>query len=130
MTQKKRRQQGLYFDASDPEIIEERMRAQRLINRFNHLDETEQEEAQRILHELLGSIEDKCYFVPPIFMDYGSNIHVGDRSFFNTGFTALDAGEIRIGKNAFIGPNVSIYTPQHPPYSPRNATHTTNVDSP
>ena len=90
------------------------MRAQRLINRFNRLDETEQEEAQRILHELLGSIEGKCYFVPPIFMDYGSNIHVGDCSFFNTGFTALDAGEIRIGKNAFIGPNVSIYTPQHP----------------
>lgn len=114
MTQKERRQQGLYFDASDPEIIEERMRAQGLINRFNRLDETEQEEAQRILHELLGSIEGKCYFVPPIFMDYGSNIHVGDRSFFNTGFTALDAGEIHIGKKAFIGPNVSIYTPQHP----------------
>ena len=92
MTQKERRQQGLYFDASDPEVIEERMRAQRLINRFNRLDETEQEEAQRILHELLGSIEGKCYFVPPIFMDYGSNIHVGDCSFFNTGFTALDAG--------------------------------------
>ena len=41
------------------------MRAQRLINRFNRLDETEQEEAQRILHELLGSIEGKRYFVPP-----------------------------------------------------------------
>ena len=65
MTQKERRQQGLHFDASDPEIIKERMRAQRLINRFNRLDETEQEEAQRILHELLGSIEGKCYFVPP-----------------------------------------------------------------
>ena len=114
MTQKERLQQGLYFDASDPEIIQDRMRAQGLINRYNRLLETEQEEAQGILHELLGSIEGCCYFVPPIFVDYGYNLHVGDGAFFNANFTALDAGEIRVGRHAFIGPNVSIYTPQHP----------------
>ena len=61
------------FDASDPEIIQDRMRAQGLINRYNRLLETEQEEAQGVLHELLGSIEGCCYFVPPIFVDYGYN---------------------------------------------------------
>lgn len=114
MTQKERLLHGLYFDASDPEIHRDRMRAQRLINQYNRLEETEQEEAQRILHELLGSIEGHCYFVPPIFIDYGHNIHVGDGTFVNTGFTALDSGKIHIGRRTFIGPHVSIYTPHHP----------------
>ena len=51
---------------------------------------------------------ERCHFVPPIFFDYGSNVHIGDFSFVNSNFTALDAGRIDIGRHVFIGPNVSI----------------------
>jgi len=72
------------------------------------------EEASEIIRSLLGTMGEHCHFVPPIFFDYGSNVHIGDFSFVNSNFTALDAGRIDIGRHVFIGPNVSIYTPTHP----------------
>ena len=114
MTQRERRQAGLYFCAIDPEIHEERLRAQDLIQRYNALHPNQHEEASEIIHSLLGTVGERCYFVPPIFFDYGSNVHIGDFSFVNSNFTALDAGRIDIGHHVFIGPNVSIYTPTHP----------------
>ena len=114
MTQRERRQAGLYFCALDPEIHEERLRAQTFIQRYNSLTPAEHQEAEEIIRSLLGSMGKRCHFVPPIFFDYGSNVHIGDYSFVNSNFTALDAGRIEIGKRVFIGPNVSIYTPAHP----------------
>lgn len=114
MTQKERRQAGLYFCALDPEIHEERIRAQALIQRYNSLTPAEHQEAEKLIRSLLGSMGERCHFVPPVFFDYGSNVHIGDYSFVNSNFTALDAGRIEIGKQVFIGPNVSIYTPTHP----------------
>ena len=66
----------------------------------------------------------------PIFFDYGSNVHIGDFSFVNSNFNALDAGRIDIGRHVFIGSNVSIYTPQPIRYSPRSATQATSKASP
>lgn len=114
MAQRERRQAGLYFCALDPEIHEERLRAQTLIQRYNSLTPAEHQEAEEIIRSLLGSMGKRYHFVPPVFFDYGSNVHIGDYSFVNSNFTALDAGRIEIGKRVFIGPNVSIYTPTHP----------------
>ena len=111
LTQRERRQARLYFCTIDPEIHEERLRAQDLIQHYNA---DEHEEASEIIHSLLGTMGECCHFVPPIFFDYGSNVHIGDFSFVNSNFTALDAGCIDIGRHVFIGPNVSIYTPTHP----------------
>ena len=47
---------------------------------------------------------------------------MGDGSYANFNFTVLDEGKVTIGKNVFIGPNVSILTPIHPlRYQDRNA---------
>ena len=114
MTQRERRQAGLYFCAIDLEIHEERLRAQDLIQQYNALRPDQHKEASEIIRSLLGTMGERCHFVPPIFFDYGSNVHIGDFSFVNSNFTALDAGRIDIGRHVFIGPNVSIYTPTHP----------------
>ena len=114
VTQRERRQAGLYFCAIDAEIHEERLRAQDLIQRYNALRPDQHEEASEVIRSLLGTVGKRCYFVPPIFFDYGSNVHIEDFSFVNSNFTALDAGRIDIGRHVFIGPNVSIYTPAHP----------------
>ena len=100
VTQRDRRQAGLYFCAIDAEIHEERLRAQDLIQRYNALRPNQHEEASEVIRSLLGTVGERCHFVPPIFFDYGSNVHIGDFSF--------------IGRHVFIGPNVSIYTPTHP----------------
>lgn len=114
MTQRERHQAGLYFCAIDPEIHEERLRAQDLIQRYNTLPTDQHKEASEIIRSPLGTMGERCHFVPPILFDYGSNVHIGDFSFVNSNFTALDAGRIDIGRHVFIGPNVSIYTPTHP----------------
>ena len=49
-----------------------------------------------------------------IHCDYGYNIEVGENFFANYNFTVLDVGKVRIGANAQIAPNVSIYTAGHP----------------
>src|SRR5690606_15695520 len=48
------------------------------------------------------------------FCDYGSNIHLGSRVFFNYNCTVLDVCEVRIGDNTLFGPGVQILTPLHP----------------
>jgi maltose O-acetyltransferase len=40
--------------------------------------------------------------------------HRGENFFANFCFTVLDEAKVIIGDNAFIGPNVSIYTACHP----------------
>ncbi|MGO2129168.1 MAG: sugar O-acetyltransferase [Pseudoalteromonas prydzensis] len=49
--------------------------------------------------------------------DYGSQIHIGDRTFININCTVLDApiseGTINIGSDCLIGPNVQLLAVSH-----------------
>ena len=51
---------------------------------------------------------------PPFFCDYGTNIELGERVFFNFNCIVLDVCRVRIGSFALLGPAVQIYTPMHP----------------
>ena len=51
---------------------------------------------------------------PPFFCDYGSNIELGERVFFNFNCIVLDVCRVRIGDFTLFGPAVQIYTPLHP----------------
>ena len=51
---------------------------------------------------------------PPFFCDYGVNIELGERVFFNFNCVVLDVCQVRIGDFTLFGPAVQIYTPMHP----------------
>ncbi len=51
---------------------------------------------------------------PPFYCDYGYNIKVGDKVFFNFNCVVLDVAEVIIGSRTLFGPNVQIYTATHP----------------
>lgn len=51
---------------------------------------------------------------PPFFCDYGTNIRVGDRVFFNFNSVVLDVAEVVVGSDTMFGPAVQIYTATHP----------------
>jgi maltose O-acetyltransferase len=51
---------------------------------------------------------------PPFYCDYGSNIQLGERVFFNFNCVVLDVCRVRIGNYTLFGPAVQIYTPMHP----------------
>ncbi len=79
----------------------------------NSRDEEEALRAQ-ILQELFGSAGESPWIQPPFFCDYGTNITLGDKVFFNFNCVVLDVAAVRIGNHTMFGPNVQIYTATHP----------------
>ncbi|MFH8468499.1 sugar O-acetyltransferase [Streptomyces sp. NPDC017991] len=105
---------GDHYIADDPEIVRRYERAVRLAARYQaaYLEDTEG--ARPILAELLGSLGPDVHLRPPLYVDYGSNITIGARTFVNYNLTALDVAAIVIGEDCQIGPNVQLLTPTHP----------------
>ena len=105
---------GELYDPFDPDLVAARERARDLCQSLNATREAQQEERRRILCELFGSGGDTAWMQPPFFCDYGSNIELGDRVFFNFNCIVLDVCPVRIGSFTLFGPAVQIYTPMHP----------------
>ena len=57
----------------------------------------------------------EIYF-PISSIEYPENVIIKPGTFINSGLQILSAGIVKIGKNCFIGPNCSLYTPNHHPY--------------
>lgn len=99
-----------YF-ADDDELQLAAARAQSLMAEYNAAREAIR---PGILRELLGSVGDEVVLRPPLYVDYGTQLSVGDRVFANYGLTALDCAPITIGDDTQIGPHVQLLTPTHP----------------
>lgn len=51
---------------------------------------------------------------PPIHIDYGTNVRLGEGVFINFNCTIIDTCLVSIGAHTLIAPNVSIYSGTHP----------------
>lgn len=69
------------------------------------------EDSNEILRELLGELGLGVHIKPPLYVDYGTYITVGARTFANYGLVALDVARITIGQDVQIGPNLQLLTP-------------------
>lgn len=69
---------------------------------------------RRVLEELFGSTGEGVWLQPPFYCDYGCNIHLGEKVFFNFNCVVLDVCEVRIGNRTLFGPAVQIYAATHP----------------
>ncbi|MFF7485091.1 sugar O-acetyltransferase [Streptomyces luteogriseus] len=105
---------GDLYIADDPEIARRQQRAMRLAARYLAAYTEDAESARPILRELLGAVGEGVDLRPPVYVDYGSNITIGARTFVNYNLTALDVARITIGEDCQIGPNVQLLTPTHP----------------
>jgi maltose O-acetyltransferase len=105
---------GELYDPLDPELAAARERARDLCQALNATPEGRQDERRRILRDLFGRGGDSVWMQPPFFCDYGSNIELGERVFFNFNCVVLDVCPVRIGSFTLFGPAVQIYTPMHP----------------
>ena len=105
--------------AGDPYIADahlhaQYMRALRLSREYERAYLAEDGTADAVLRELLGSVGEGVHIRPPLTVDYGYNIHIGEGTFINFGLVALDPVEIRIGKYCQIATHVQLLTPTHP----------------
>ena len=104
----------LYYDPLDPELAAARVRARDLCQDLNATRERDEDERRRILIDLFGAGGDEVWMQPPFFCDYGTNIFLGHRVFFNFNCVVLDVCAVRIGDFTLLGPAVQIYTATHP----------------
>ena len=113
-TEREKMLAGQLYDPFDPELVAARVRARDLCQALNATSEAQQEERRRILRELFGAGGDSVWIQPPFFCDYGANIELGERVFFNFNCVVLDVCKVKIGDFTLFGPAVQIYTPMHP----------------
>ena len=105
---------GELYDPLDPELVAGRARARDLCQDLNATREADTDGRRRILQALFRTGGETVWMQPPFFCDYGTNIELGERVFFNFNCVVLDVCRVRIGDFTLFGPAVQIYTPMHP----------------
>lgn len=105
---------GEVYEALHPEFLRRLENTRDLLWEYNSLRPSEEKRREEIIRNLLGSCGEKFHINQPFRCDYGCNVYIGKNFFANFNLTILDEGEVHIGDNVFIGPNVSIYTACHP----------------
>lgn len=90
-------------------------KAKDLVDKFNSASRSEtMTRTGEYLGKLFAHMGKECYIEPSFYCDYGTNIHVGDYFYANTGLIVLDQCDVIIGDHAFLGPRVNIYCACHP----------------
>ncbi|WP_412989654.1 sugar O-acetyltransferase [Pediococcus siamensis] len=98
----------------DPKIVAQKMNAAHLCEEFNAISATDPVAQTKKIKEILGSTGDRVSVQANFNCDNGKNIHVGEDFLSNYNLTILDIAPVHIGHNVMIGPNVDIYTVNHP----------------
>jgi maltose O-acetyltransferase len=113
-TEKEKMLAGEMYDAADPQLAAERRQARDLCKALNESADNEHNLRQRIIRELFGRAGDGVWIEPPFYCDYGTNITLGSRVFFNFNCVVLDPAPVIIGSNVLFGPAVQVCTAAHP----------------
>src|SRR6478736_355423 len=96
-TERQKMLAGEMYDPLDPELVAARARARDLCQRLNATRDSEEPERRRMLRDLFGRGGDTVWMQPPFHCDYGTNIDLGERVFFNFNCIVLDVCPVRIG---------------------------------
>jgi len=113
-TEREKMLAGELYDPFEPGLVRARERARDLCLDLNATREGQQDERRRILRDLFGEGGESVWMQPPFFCDYGSNIRLGERVFFNFNCVVLDVCEVTVGDFTLFGPAVQVYTAMHP----------------
>ena len=98
--------------AFNPEKDAEKDRAYNICQKLN-LTERNSEEYKKLLKTLLGGIGENTIVRAPFYVDFGTNIFIGENCFINYNCVILDIGKVEIGDRNYLGPGVQIYAVEH-----------------
>lgn len=103
----------LYFA---PDIFPENssLEGKKLAQKINNLPIENKEEIVALEKKLFGKTGNSIYVNPPLYVDYGRHVEIGDNFYANMDCVFLDVNKISIGDNVIVGPRVSFYTAGHP----------------
>ncbi len=114
MTEQQKMLAGELYDALDPELVAGRVKARKLCQQLNTAPDGDEDLRRQLCKQIFGKGGDTVWMQPPFYCDYGSNIELGERIFFNFNFIVLDVCRVRIGGYTLFGPGVQVLTPMHP----------------
>src|SRR4051794_13403452 len=100
---------GELYNSADEQLVLARRRARDLLRAFNATRDEELQERTRLLRQLFGGAGEGLYVEPPFYCDYGTNVTLGERVYFNFNCVILDCSPVRIGSHVFFGPGVQVY---------------------
>jgi maltose O-acetyltransferase len=113
-TEKEKMIAGEMYDPMDKQLVEERIQTRLLLKKLNENPEDNPDQKSRIQQQLLPNASSDLWLQTPFYCDYGYNISIGDRVFFNFNCIVLDVAPVIIGSRTMFGPNVQLYTATHP----------------
>jgi len=90
---------------------EQKKKMQSICLRFNN------DPNKNHLNQVLSQLDESPHLIkidPPIKIEMGNRLKIGERCYFNSGVTLLDSGLVEIGNDVLVGPNVQIYSVGHP----------------
>lgn len=83
---------GMLYDSSDPELVAKRSKAKLICREYNSnigFSDNKDERQDHII-TLFGLVGKNCVIEPPLRVDYGTNIEIGDNFYSNFDLTILD----------------------------------------
>jgi len=110
MTEYEKMCAGLPYQALDAELRQLRERSRLACAKFNQHPSLGNMRHIKRLFAACGS----AILEPGFQCDYGRNIHMGEHVYANFHCVLLDAAPIHIGNHVLLGPDVHIYTVEHP----------------
>ena len=121
MKEKEKMLLGKWYNATDQELVKQRLNAKDLCFELNQIKPSNLEKRNSIINKLLGYQPDNLELLSPFTCDYGNNIVLGKNVFINSNCYFMDGAKITVGDNVFIGPSCGFYTDNHPlDYQTRN----------
>ncbi|UII21698.1 sugar O-acetyltransferase [Fulvivirga ligni] len=113
-SEKEKMLSGELYNALDEQLSQMRLDARLHLKALNDSSEDQEKERAEILQKLIPHAGQGLWIQPPFYCDYGTNITLGEKVFFNFNCVVLDVMEVKVGDRTLFGPNVQIYTATHP----------------
>ena len=78
MTEKEKMLVGELYDPTDPELVALREKAHALSKQYNDTVETQENEREELMRQLLPNMHESAYLQGPVQLDYGCFTEFGE----------------------------------------------------
>jgi maltose O-acetyltransferase len=113
MTEWEKMQAGLVYNDFDRDLFERRVEAKKIFREYNRSSDNETDKRQSLMQRLFKKVGKNVWIEPDFRCEFGKNITIGDDVYINFGCVILDCGQVSIGSNTLIGPNVGLFSGNH-----------------
>lgn len=105
-------------------LIDEIFSCMELSQELNRVSVRDQKRVHELMAKILGKpVPESTTLLPPLYIDYGRPVSIGERCFIQQCCTFFGRGGISIGNDVFIGPKCNLITINHD-VSPDNRSAT------